>query len=136
MAFVAGVRALSISDGSIFQWSRELSTRTGVAPACRIAFTEAANVKAGATTSSPAPIFSASSARCSATVPLATLAAYGLPKNRAKSSSNRATYGPDEDTQPERIASTRYVSSLPENTVVEIGIFLGSDTDNAFPFTT
>jgi hypothetical protein len=57
-----------------------MSTNTGVAPAYWIAAAVATNVNGTVTTSSPAPMPAASSARCSALVPELTATASAAPQ--------------------------------------------------------
>ena len=93
----------STNAGSILKVARSMSTNTGVAPQCRIAFAVAMNEWLTVITSSPTPTPSASSARCSAVVQLDTAHACSAPTAAANSRSNAATSGPCV-TQPERIA--------------------------------
>src|SRR5437762_12881103 len=58
----------STSAGSIFQVSRSISAKIGVAPAYRAAFAVAMNEYDGQITSSPRPTPARRSARCSAVV--------------------------------------------------------------------
>ena len=81
-----------------------MSTNTGVAPQCRTLLAVAMNEWLTVTTSSPGRTPTASSARCSAAVPLDTAHACGAPTNPANSRSNAATSGPCI-TQPD--SSTR-----------------------------
>ncbi len=63
IALVRGVMYVSICAGSMLKVLRPQSTSTGVAPACTMEWMVEQKVMAGAMTSSPGPMPSASSAR-------------------------------------------------------------------------
>src|SRR5438270_12208068 len=84
----------SICVGSIVQVTGSTSTNTGVAPVYLIAETVAINDIDTVITSSPGPIPAASSATCSALVPVFTATAYFTLCLAANSSSNATTSGP------------------------------------------
>src|SRR5207253_2276532 len=97
------------------------SANTGVAPACWIALGVAINDIDGQITSSPGPMSRQSSARCKASVQLATATACVVPQYAATERSNSATLVPWV-SQPERIASpAARTSSSPRKGIV-IGI--------------
>jgi hypothetical protein len=76
---VRGVMARSTFSGSRFKVRASISTNTGVARACRTALAAAMKVNDGRITSSPSPIPSASSPRCSPAVPELSATACGTP---------------------------------------------------------
>ncbi len=69
IAFVRSVTASATAAGSMFRSPSRTSTKTGVAPVWTITFAVAGQVIGVVITSSPGPIPSATSARCSAAVP-------------------------------------------------------------------
>src|SRR3984893_184954 len=87
IALVRGGTAASIFPGSINASSPRTSTSTGSAPVSDTAKAVEAKVIAGTMTSSPSPRSRARQARYSASVPLATPIACGLPQYSANSSS-------------------------------------------------
>src|SRR5262245_22157786 len=86
-----------------------MSQSTGVAPACRIVLTLAANVSEGTMTSSPSRRSKARNARNSAAVHELTATACGLASLVAHAASNSPTRGPSV-SQPER--SVRATASM------------------------
>ena len=91
---------------------------TGSAPTYRTALTLATKVRAGTITSSPGPTPAASSARCSAAVPLLTAATWRTPRYSLNASSNSAVRGPMV-SQPElRQSSTASTSVSVGSTAV------------------
>src|SRR5262245_28769419 len=90
-----------------------MSANTGVAPTATVILAAATKLMAGWMTSSPGPSSSASNARWSAAVPLATAIACLLPTCAANSRSNAATSGPIDSHPPRRTRSTAASSSGP-----------------------
>ena len=124
IAFVFGVIAASISSGVVLYVFGSMSTKTGLAPACRIAFAEAMNVNDGQITSSPGPTPAATSARCSAVVQFETTIAWRAPVYAASASSNSCTRRPWV-SQPERTASAAAAASSSPTTGFVIGMRTG-----------
>ncbi len=79
IAAVRGVIAASTSAGSMLYVRGSISTNTGVAPACMMAFAVAMKLNDGQTTSSPGPTPATSSARCSAVVQFDVAMAWRAP---------------------------------------------------------
>src|SRR5450756_108752 len=113
IALVRSVILARTSSGSICHVSAQESTKTGVAPAYLIAFTDAMYVSVGTMTSSPGPIPRATSAKCKATVPFETAVAYLTPTYSANRFSNSLTNQPLDDIHPESRHSSTYLRSLP-----------------------
>ena len=88
----------------MFRSPSRTSTKTGVAPVWTITFAVAGQVIGVVITSSPSPIPSATSARCSAAVPEATARTYFASRYSAIRSSSSAARGPVV-SQPDRSAS-------------------------------
>src|SRR5689334_15763029 len=106
MPFVLGEIAASTCSGSRHQVAGSTSTNTGSAPTYRTALAVAMYVMDGTMTSSPGATSSATSARWSATVPLATVMTERDSQNSANSRSNRSTYLPVDEIHELRMAST------------------------------
>ncbi len=94
IARVRGVIAASISAGSILYVRGSMSTKTGVAPTMPMASVVATNVNGVVMTSSPGPMSSARSARCSASVPEFRPTPCEPPTYAATSPSSAFTFGP------------------------------------------
>src|SRR5256885_1075402 len=89
------------------------STKTGVAPLCRITFTVAGQVIVVVTTSSPGPTPSATSARWRAAVPDASASTCSASRYSLIRRSSSAARGPVV-SQPERsVSATAAISSSP-----------------------
>src|SRR5512138_3578069 len=86
----------------MFHVAGSISTKTGIAPQCRMAFAVAMNEWLTVITSSPAPMPNATRATCNAVVQLETAQACDAPTASANSCSNAATSGPCV-IQPERM---------------------------------
>ena len=93
-ARVLAVTAAATAAGSTTKVSGSMSTSTARAPHSSTTLAVAGNVYAGTITSSPGPISSARSARCSAAVPDDTAAAWAVPTALAIAASNSSTFGP------------------------------------------
>src|SRR5450759_1323471 len=122
IALVRSVILARTSSGSICHVSAQESTKTGVAPAYLIAFTDAMYVSVGTMTSSPGPIPRATSAKCKATVPFETAVAHPTPTYLANRFSNSLTNRPLDDIHPESRHSSTYLRSLPFNSGSYTGI--------------
>src|SRR3990167_1514991 len=91
-----------------------MSVHTGVAPTYLIAWAPATKLRAGMITSSPSPISSKTSARCSADVQLLVPTTYTpFPIKLAKASSNFFVRGPNPDQPDRRTSATASSSSIP-----------------------
>src|SRR5712691_11920026 len=109
MHLVRGDSAASARSGSMVKVAGSTSTRTGVAPAPRMAAMVGAHVLAAVTTSWPAPTPSASRARRSASVPLPTATPCPTPEYFAKARSISApdsprTKRPRSNTRPTSVS--------------------------------
>ena len=82
----------------------------------------ATKANVGTITSSPGPIPSAAKVRWSPAVPDVTATACFVPQASARIASNRLTYGPFDDTHPERTASETRSNSRTPMTGSAIGI--------------
>ena len=112
-ALVRGVTAPATASGVTFSEVGSESTSTTSPPTYATAFADATYVIEGTMTSSPGPMPSATSARCSAAVPLLHVIACSTPAHSAKASSNRFTYGPCDDTHSVVMQSVTYFISFP-----------------------
>ena len=88
-----------------------MSQKTGVAPDCATVLAAATKVSDGRTTSSPGPQPTASTASCSAAVPLDSAIACRAPQNAANSCSNASTRGPMLHHPDATVSSTAARSS-------------------------
>ena len=122
--FVRSVTAAGRLDGSRLKSASLMSAKQAVAPASRMEFKVATNVKGLVTTSSPGCSCSASSATTRAVVPLLTATACAAPVISRQCSSKRCTIAPCASMPERSTCSTRSSSSGPTLTTV-IGIMTG-----------
>ena len=114
-ARVRSVTAASKAAGSRFSDSGSISTNTGVAPVCTIAFVVAGQVKELVTTSSPGPTPVATSDRWMPVVHEDVAIACGAPVYSANPASSSLTRGPDVSQPERRVATTASISSSPSS---------------------
>ena len=89
--------AAATARGSRLSVAASTSTNTGRAPACTIASAVKAAESEVVTTSSPAPMPSARSARCSASVPFADGDGVARPERRGELALERLDLGPEDE---------------------------------------
>src|SRR2546422_3103130 len=132
IAFVRSVTALVTSAGSMLRSASSTSVNTGVAPVCTMTFAVAGQVIVDVITSSPGPMPSATSARCSAAVPEARASTCSASRYSPMRRSSSAARGPVV-SQPERsVSATAAISSSPVAGGWKPSIVALLDSDESF----